>query len=339
MKGIIPIVIIDFNSFRRTLEYIEDFIKDVVIDYDLTFIIVDTTENEENYRRFKGALSDRTQINSCKEMITSNNRVLEAMKYNIFIENKTVDVVHIKCKGNYGFAIGNNIGAEIAKENYKFDYILFSNSDITFNDGLNLNRLINEFSSDPSIALVGPKVVGLDGKNQSPCKKLSLWARWNFNSIIWPVNSIIRIKALNTYDDLITLDKNSYVYRIIGAFMIFDFNKFLEIGMFDEGTFLYAEELIIAEKLINKGYNTLYINDEILIHEQGGSVDKKFSNYETLKNKFKSEMYYYRHYRQVNKYLIFISKILFNIYLYKLIILNNIRKNIIDGFFNFRGDK
>lgn len=338
MKRIIPIVIIDFNSFRRTLEYIEDFIKDVVIDDDLTFIIVDTTENEENYYNFKNGLSDRTQINSCKEIITSNNKVLKAMKYNIFIENKTVDVVHIKCKENYGFAIGNNIGTEIAKENYKFDYILFSNSDITFNNGLNLNRMINKFSNDPSIALVGPKVVGLDGKNQSPCKKLNLWTRWNFNSIIWPLNSIIRIKALNTYDDLMILDGNSYVYRIIGAFMLFDFNKFLEIGMFDEGTFLYAEELIIAEKLIEKKYKTLYFSEESILHEQGFSINKKFGDYGSLKNKFKSEMYYYKNYRKVSNFRISVSKILFNIYLYKLIIVRKVKRFVENILLSPRGE-
>ena len=68
---------------------------------------------------------------------------IPTVQFNIFIENKTVDVVHIKCMKNYGFAIGNNIGTEIAKENYKFDYILFSNSDITFNNGLNLNNTCN----------------------------------------------------------------------------------------------------------------------------------------------------------------------------------------------------
>lgn len=340
MKKIIPIVIIDFNSYERTIKYIEDFVDHVLVYNDLSFIIVDTTENKNNYYSLREKLSKRAEINKCKEInITNSSRVLEAVKYSILIGDKLIEIIHIKSKENYGFAIANNIGANIAKENYTFDYIIFSNSDIIFNKSFDLNRLIKAFRNDRQIALVGPKVIGLDGKDQSPCKQLSLWNRWNFNSLIWPINSVIRIRLLNTYDDLVILDKDDYVYRIIGAFMIFDFNKFMEIGMFDEGTFLYAEELIIAEKLIKKKYKILYIDGEEIVHEQGGSVNKKFSSYGTLKNKFKSEMYYYKNYRQKSELSIFISKILFKIYLCKLIVIRMIKNIIIYIISNFRGEK
>lgn len=326
MKKIIPIVIIDFNSYGRTITYIEDFINKVLINNDISFIIVDTSEDNNNYKCFKDELFKKFEVNRLENIETNNvDRIVQIEKYECSNINKLVDIIHVKSKKNYGFAIANNIGANIAKKMYKIDYILFSNSDIKFCNKLNLNKMLSYFIKDEKIALIGPKVIGLDNKNQSPCKKLSLWKRWNFNSLIWPLNSIIRIKMLNTYDDLIDTNQNCYAYRIIGAFMIFDFNKFEKIGMFDEGTFLYAEELIIAEKLRYNHYKTFYVNDEKLIHEQGGSVKKKFNNYESLKNKFISEIYYYRKYINVNKLRILVSKLLFNIYVYKLKIVYRIR--------------
>ncbi|MBE6048876.1 MAG: glycosyltransferase family 2 protein [Clostridium sp.] len=340
MKNINPVVIIDFNSYERTIKYIEDFVNYVLIFNDLSFIIVDTTEENNNYYNFRDEIDKRLKINRSEKIsVDDNDRVLEAMKYFVSISDKLVEIIHIKSRENYGFAIANNIGANIAKDNYRFDHIIFSNSDISFSKKFDLNKLIGVFAKNHEIALVGPKVIGLDGNNQSPCKQLSLWDRWNFNSLIWPINSIIRTKLLNTYDDLLILGKDEYVYRIIGAFMIFDFNKFMEIGMFDEGTFLYAEELIIAEKLIERNYKTLYVCSEEIIHEQGGSVNKKFSSYRTLKNKFESEMYYYKNYRQKSKATIFLSEILFRIYLGKLIVVRKIKNSFLDIISIFRGEK
>jgi len=48
MKNINPVVIIDFNSYERTIKYIEDFVNYVLIFNDLSFIIVDTTEENNN---------------------------------------------------------------------------------------------------------------------------------------------------------------------------------------------------------------------------------------------------------------------------------------------------
>ena len=107
--------------------------------------------------------------------------------------------------------------------------------------------------------------------------------------------------------------------------MFFDFKKFKEIGYFDEKTFLYAEELIIAEKLINKNYLTYYDDNQVLIHEQGGTTKKSFNNLKKLSIMYNSEIYYYKNYLKYSDFRLNLSKALFNLYLLKIKLVTNIK--------------
>ena len=321
----ISVVIIDFNSYKRTLEYIFDFTK--YVSYSkISFIIVDNSIEKENYNKLKKELMN----NYCVEKIKceySNKYISDILQLKILKESKLINLSIIKSKDNYGFAKGNNIGAKFASEIFKPDFIIFSNNDILFKyKCLNLRNLIKKFTLDDRIALIGPRVVGLDNIQQSPCSERSIWERWNMNSIIWPLNKIININKLNTANDTLFINKNSYVYRIIGAFMIFDMNKFLDIGMFDENTFLFAEELIIAERLKKFGYKTFYCDEEVIIHEQGATTKKSITNFNKLKIRFNSEMYYYQNYKNINSIKIKISRFLFNQYILKLKLSSKIKK-------------
>lgn len=326
MDKIIPIIIIEFNSHDRTIKYIEDCIKMIKCNYKFSFVIVDNGVNIENYYKFNENLINKFSKNHlCKCSKIQDNIDSRVKEINYIDIGETCSVISIKAKDNYGFAIGNNIGSIVANKLIEFEYILFSNSDISFNNNFDLDKLINIIKNNSKIALVGPRVVGLDHVQQTPCERKSLWHRWNMNSIIWPLNSVIRLKCIRTSDDTMFIDEDSFVYRIIGAFMLFDYKKFLEIGMFDEGTFLYGEELIIGEKLRNLGYDTYFCNSEVLIHEQGGSTKKKFNDLQTLKLKFESEMYYYNKYRNIKKSKIIISKKIFDFYTFKLQLINKMK--------------
>ena len=44
---------------------------------------------------------------------------------------------------------------------------------------------------DTRIGVVGPKVTGLDGKPQSPCRELTLYQRWWKKLLLWPLDRMI----------------------------------------------------------------------------------------------------------------------------------------------------
>ena len=324
MKNTIPIVIIEFNTYKRTIKYIKDFLKYVVSD-NVSFIIVDNSETNENYYNLKKEIN---KIFGCmydvvnKDLEKCDDRIKKIELFSFIKDNIKFEIITVKSKNNYGFAIGNNIGANVAKYYYLIDIIIFSNSDIRFKQEFNLLELVNLFEKNNRIALIGPNIIGLDNKKQTPSVKMSLLRRWDIASLLWPLNKII---GLNYSNDILNVNENCFVYRIIGAFMIFNFYKFEEIGQFDETTFLYGEEIIIAEKLKKYNYLTYYSSTHTLIHEQGGSTKKSVNELKKIKLMYDSEIYYYKEYREYSFIRLLISRVLFTIYIFKLRIFKKLK--------------
>ena len=74
---------------------------------------------------------------------------------------------------NLGFGAGNNRGIEYARENYQFDYLILSNSDIILNNFVSINML------PKGACVVAPDTRLLSGKPQNPNvpkeSKLAFW--------------------------------------------------------------------------------------------------------------------------------------------------------------------
>lgn len=310
----IPIIIVEFNSYDRTVKYIKEFLTEVIYEGNISFVIVDNAVNDDNYKSLNKNI--KLEFNNCEyqEVEINDKRIKEIKRFKVANEKENFEIVSVKAKDNYGFAIGNNIGANVVNEMYSIEHIIFSNSDIRFEEKFNLNKLLLKFNENDKIALVGPRIIGLDGIQQTPAVKKALGKRWDFNNLLWPFNEKLIKNWKSISEDTIYCDEDCKVYRILGAFMIFDFNKFLEIGLFDEKTFLYAEELIIAEKLIKNNYITYYYSGQYLVHEQGGTTNKTLKSLDKLKIRFNSEIYYYEKYCKYSKIRISISKMLFRFY-------------------------
>lgn len=328
MNKTIPIIIVEFNTAIRTIEYIKEFIEKVQVKENISFIVVDNGVNSNNYIELIDSIKIHFSVNDENKLESTDKRVSKCIKYDVDYNKLDFSIISVKAKDNYGFAIGNNIGTIIAQEIFQIEYIIYSNSDIQIENPFNLQKMIDILKEDKDIALVGPNIKGLDNIPQTPCKERNLWQRWGWLSIVWPLNRILKNSIFETSADTIYTDDSCYAYRLIGAFMMFDFNKFLEINMFDENTFLYGEELIIGAKLKKLGYKTYYCHSEKLIHEQGGSTKKNFSNVQSLVNKFNSEMYYYKNYKDMNNLEYTIIKVLFVIYKIKYWVYCSLKKII-----------
>ena len=79
---------------------------------------------------------------------------------------------------NLGFARGNNWGAQFAKDILHTDYLLFSNNDIQLHQPDTIGQLEAKMKQDTTIGMIGPSVVGLDGKAQSPEPYHPFWQRY-----------------------------------------------------------------------------------------------------------------------------------------------------------------
>ena len=303
------VVLIDFNSYERTIQFIKDLLiaTDVHID---GIVIIDNSPGNDNLRSLTTGLQDIgliTQPNNAGEV---KSECIQGL-----IEDTLIVVA--KPDDNLGFARANNLGYRILKSKLELEYVLFSNSDIQFIGGkLELSALMDAFEKNHDIGLVGPLVIGLDGRQQSPCRYLSIQSRWWKPTLLWPF-----FKGAKD-PETIKMDKPGHVYRIIGAFMLAKCESYDSIGGFDEHTFLYGEECILAERYKAEGLEVYCDPAVVVIHEGGYTTGTRKKDYSARDRKtirrLESDIYYYEKYVKVKPYIIKLTRWFTKIYILKL---------------------
>lgn len=169
----------------------------------------------------------------------------------LFRMDGVCSIILVKSPHNGGFAKGNNLGAKVAQIVFKPEYLLFTNNDILFPEQIDINQLVRHLYESSNIAIVGPKILGLNGKPQSPARQVDIWHRWIYPMLFWPFGYYLKSigKITQKSGDTIPNAVSGTVYRVMGSFMLCHSQRFFECGMFDENTFLYGEEMILSERL------------------------------------------------------------------------------------------
>lgn len=102
----------------------------------------------------------------------------------------------------------------------------------------------------------------------------------------------------------------------MGSFIFLKSDYFKEVGGFDEKIFMYSEEPILSEKLLEKNLHCYYWDDYKVIHEHGATVKNSISKIQEKKLVFESLIYYLKEYRNVSDFRITLSRWHFNVYLF-----------------------
>lgn len=220
--------------------------------------------------------------------------------------DKSYDIFVISSEENLGFARGNNLGASFCIRNFQPEYILFTNNDILLQDSDVVQCLIQKLQENPNAGVVGPKVVGLDGKCQSPWPYRSFWERqvWMYwSSLILSASRKQRVFRLDYPEHA----QEGFHYYVMGSFFMVKTSDFIKCGMFDPHTFLYAEEPILAERMKAIGKGVYYTTDATVVHAHG-TTTKKFSKGKSRDWQFESDCYYYRTYCHVTWPMLMLGK-------------------------------
>ena len=143
----VGIIVINYRSEDKTIEFVKKELSKVSCDNAV--VIVDNGSTEE-----------------------SRDTLLEAFKgwplQHVFV---------VPSKENLGFAKGNNLGAEVAINQFDPDTLLFANNDISLSSDDVVDKMAAKLLSLPEAGVLGPKVVGLDGRLQSPEPFIPFWKR------------------------------------------------------------------------------------------------------------------------------------------------------------------
>lgn len=307
MEKYIPstaVIILNWNNAALTIECVNSWLKHKDGSFDI-YIIDNGSDKEE--QSILISYVDSIKGNVVFEDIIGNQD-LKIKK------NNEVSVTLVLLMQNYGYAKGNNFGLKISIQQ-EYEYSIICNNDVVLPDDFYLDSLINCFNSDENIVLVGPKIINIDGKIQEP-----FYAKPNilyptlyqlFYPIAYPVYKLYKLINYQRFSGL------RYVYSVSGCFMVLKNSSLLALELLDENTFLYAEELILGEKIFNKGWKACYYPYTWIIHAHAISTQKYFSKeWNRARMELDSVLYYFKEYRRYNKmqlFLIWLGQAVFSV--------------------------
>lgn len=220
-------------------------------------------------------------VESYFDSSTSNDCKTIANFYN-------ADYISIENKG-YGY--GNNKGIEYAIKNYKFKFLIISNSDIQIKSCFNLDKYL-----DRDI-VIAPETKLLTGKHQNPnivtenrCYYKLLKLGYNLNIPLFTLfaHIISRVqRELFLFKHNIFKKEQYRVFSAHGSFIVFTEKSLYKLHpLFCEEMFLYNEELFIAYKCKRKSIPIVYCPSLKVLHLEGGSTFDKKSTFSRNKQSF-----------------------------------------------------
>ena len=221
------------------------------------------------------------------------------------IENEKIKV--ISSNENKGYASGNNVGIKYLVDNYKVDNIIISNPDIILKDS-DIKILKDDLKNNKNIDIISPYI---DERGKiSRGWKLPRY----IDELLCNMNFFHKIGENNLkYKDDYYKDDLTKVDVVSGCFFMIRKESFEKIGYFDENTFLYYEENIIAKKAYVYDLKTCVDTSLSVTHLASQTVSKNLNKVRKYKALKKSMFYYEKEYNHLNILGMIFLKVLYYI--------------------------
>lgn len=230
----------------------------------------------------------------------------------VFLLKEKLPEVTVLASENRGYACGCNLGARWLDGTIHPDVILFCNNDIRFQSDHVVETLYKELLARPEAGAIGPEIIGPDGSRQSPEPYCGLWNRYVWMYALTPFLSRERKRAMFRLDYSRNATEGLH-YKLMGSFLMVRTSDFFQAGCFDEGTFLYAEEPILSERLSAIGKCCYFCPAVTVVHEHGVVIGSSYHRKEMERMQFRSMAYYYRRYRGYPAWEISIVRMLYRL--------------------------
>ena len=230
----------------------------------VALIVLNYNTPEQTISAVKKILEQKTGI---RIVITDNASTDGSFEKFQRAFKKSKDVFVIETDTNSGYAKGNNYGIAYAEKLDGVRYIGVMNPDVEI-ETKDLFLIIDALKDDTLGLVTGREIYNGKKIDPNPCA----WRRQSlFRVVVSPtlVGGLLRriapkrVKALEEkFYDCETYDKAvTPVYAVHGCCFFSRFENWKKIGGFDERTFLYWEEDILAEKVCKAGLHNAVVRD------------------------------------------------------------------------------
>lgn len=170
---------------------------------------------------------------------------------------------------NIGFTRGNNQGLAVSRGRF----VLFLNPDTEIAADT-IATMLGFAAANPAVGIVGPQLRYGDGSPQSSRRRFPTLATFLIESTVvqqwWPRNQVLsRYYMLDRSDNAV-----SRVDWVVGACMLVRREVLDQIGGFDEGFFMYSEELDLCRRAVSAGWQVVYYPPARVTHYEGKSSEQ-----------------------------------------------------------------
>lgn len=294
------IVIVEYKSVKLTIDFVKHLQDMLTISAEI--VIVSNLCSDAAVKEFATSLPNLTIYPAAD--VSAEGYIYSPLNSNPQAINQMSqhdNVSLLVSQENLGFAKGCNLGAEFLIKYFQSDILLFANNDIEITSTEVVPFLIEKLYSNSRIGMIGPEIVGLDGRRQSPEPYIPMVDRF----LLMYVSTLFMSKEKKRKRfslDYAEQAKEGFHFKIMGSFFLMRSEVFIEIDGFDPNTFLYGEEIILAKRLERTGKKAYFLPSVRVIHKHGQTISKHLSHSRMTNVKLNSEFYFYTNYCNVPKW-------------------------------------
>jgi len=168
---------------------------------------------------------------------------------------------------NAGFSAGNNLGIQ----HVEAEHYLLLNSDTIVRKGA-LALLLEAAEKETSVGLISPRLEWPDATPQESCFRFHT----PISELISSANTGFMTKIFKRFNvPFKVCDKTGYYDWTSFACVLVKADVFKELGLMDNGYFMYFEDVAFAYKAKQAGWKVLNIPTAHVVHLRGGSSPVK----------------------------------------------------------------
>lgn len=165
------------------------------------------------------------------------------------------DVRVIEHGANVGFARANNIGIRASRG---VNLLVLNGDTLVPADAV--DRLLAELDADPTVAVVGPRIVDGHGR-----------AELSFGRMMSPLNELLQKRTAPRPVDELTR-RRRYPDWVSAACLLVRRADAEAVGLFDERYFMYTEDVDFCAAIRARGGRILFAPDIEIVHLRGRSA-------------------------------------------------------------------